>query len=90
MTRWVRRQAAEVAAGLRQVCSAGFWRGFGTALTLAPGRLADWLDGAEHRGHGAVDVSGPTEPMRLWCLRCNEAYPCDRLAAMVDRKESGR
>jgi len=82
VTGWVRRQAAEIAAGLRQVCSAGFWRGFGTALTLAPVRLSDWLTGTEFRGHGAVDIAGPGEQMRLWCLTCNEMYPCARLVAM--------
>lgn len=89
MTGWVRRQAAEIVAGLRHVCSAGFWRGFGQWAVGTPGRLADWLDGTEHRGRGAVDVSGPGEQMRLWCLPCGEPYPCARLAAMVD-EEAGR
>jgi hypothetical protein len=47
-----------------------------------PGRLSDWLTGTELRGHGAVDIAGPGEPMRLWCLPCNQPYPCARLTAM--------
>lgn len=82
MTGWVRRQAVEIAAGLRQVCSAGFWRGFGTALTLAPVRLSDWLTGTEFRGHGAVDISRPGDMPLPWCLTCNEPAPCDKLTAM--------
>lgn len=87
MTGWVRRQAAEIAVGLRQVCSAGFWRGFGTALMLVPGRFADWITADDWPGHGAVDISRPGEQMWLWCPTCNEPYPCAQLVTLIEREE---
>lgn len=51
------------------------------ALAL-PGRLSDWLTGPQFRGHGAVDISRPSEQVWLWCLTCNETYPCARLVTM--------
>lgn len=86
MTGWVRRQVADLAAGQRQLRSAGFWREYWQWVAGALDRLAARLEANEYRRHAGVDVSGPGESMRLWCLACNEEYPCDRLAAMVDRE----